>query len=68
MERSKKTQFDLLSHTVNSKCSALREAANLLGRISPQRADKMLGLRADQVLELETAIVEFRKVLLDNLP
>ena len=68
MERSKKTQFDLLSHTVNSKCSALREAANLLGRISPQRADKMLGLMADQVLELETAIVEFRKVLLDNLP
>ena len=63
MEKSEKTQFHGLAHTVNSKCSALREAANLLERISPQRADKMLGLMADQVRELETAILTCRKEL-----
>ena len=66
MEKSEKTRFDLLAHTVNSKCSALREAANLLERISPERADKMLGLMADQVRELESAILTCRNELLKS--
>ena len=61
MEKTEKTRFDGLSHTVNSKCAALREAANLLGRIAPERADKMLGLMADQAHDLETAILNCRK-------
>jgi hypothetical protein len=68
MERTQKTPFDGLAHTVNSKCAALREAANLLGRISPQRADKMLGLMADQVRELEAAILNCRQDLSKNVP
>jgi hypothetical protein len=61
MEKTEKTRFDGLSHTVNSKCAALREAANLLERISPERADKMLGLMADQARDLEAAILNCRK-------
>lgn len=63
MEKKRKTPFDGLTHTVHSKCAALREAANLLERIAPQRADKMLGLMADQARDLEAAILHCRKEL-----
>jgi hypothetical protein len=63
MEKAEKTRFDGLAHTVHSKCAALREAANLLERISPERADKMLGLMADQARDLEAAILDCRKEL-----
>ena len=63
MEKLEKKPFDGLAHTVNSKCAALCEAANVLPRISPERADKMLGLMADQARDLEAAIVNFRKAL-----
>ena len=68
MGKTEKTPFDGLAHTVNSKCAALREAANLLGRIAPQRADKMLGLMADQARDLEAAILNCRKGLSKNVP
>ena len=68
MEKIRKTPFDGLSHTVNSKCAALREAANLLERIAPQRADKMLGLMADQARDLEAAILNCRKELSKTIP
>ena len=63
MENKQKMSFDALTHTINSKCAALREAVNLLGRIAPQRADKMLGLMADQARELEAAILNCRQEL-----
>ena len=63
MERTKKTPFDALEHTVNSKCPALCEAMKVMGRISPERADKILGLMADQVRELEAAILHCREEL-----
>jgi hypothetical protein len=68
MDNTKKTPFDGLAHTVNSKCAALCEAANLLERISPQRADKMLGLMADQVRELDAAIRKCREDLSKQNP
>jgi nitrogen-specific signal transduction histidine kinase len=68
MEKAEKTRFDGLAHTVNSKCAALREAANLLERISPQKANKMLGLMADQVRELEAVILSCRQELSKRVP
>jgi geranylgeranyl pyrophosphate synthase len=68
MEKAEKKPFDGLAHTVNSKCAALCEAANVLPRISPQRADKMLGLMADQARDLEAAILTFRKALSNGVP
>lgn len=63
MGKEEKTRFDGLAHAVHSKCAALREASNLLERIPPERADKMLGLMADQARELEGAILDCRKEL-----
>ena len=68
MEKEEKTPFDVLAHTVNSKCAALREAVNLLGRISPERADKMLTLMVDQARDVEAAIVNCRREFSKSIP
>ena len=63
-----KTPFKTLAHAVNSKCLSLCEAANILERIPPKRADKILALMADQARGMEAAILNCRQELSKNAP
>lgn len=58
-----RSPLDELAHDVHSKCAALIEAARLMRGVSPQEADEILGLMADQALGLARLIADCRKTL-----